>query len=201
MQRTNIISDLMKEGAERASKAFSKLINKEVKIVLFNTAIKDLKSFKPKFGSEELVTGIYLPIEGELKGAILLIFKKEEGLNLAKFLGEKITSTPSSAEFSALDISVLKEVGNILAGNYLTVLSNASKINVNAAIPRFNYDVISAVLKDIQEGYTGNLKLESALGVKFLSAIGLAAVEGYLLTLFEKESVEVLNGALVESKS
>ena len=118
----NKLQEINKEAALNTSAALKKLIGQPVSVVISKPEVKDVKELSPTIGAEEIVAGVYLPISGDIQGAALLIFPKETTFTLSDLLVRRPPGT--TQELTELDKSALKEVGNIITGNYFTVLGN-----------------------------------------------------------------------------
>jgi len=104
--------------------------------------IEDLSSVAELMGgSEKIVSGVYLQVLGDARGGIFLIFPDESSKALLKLLlkGEE-------DPLSEMGMSTLKEVGNILASAYLSVLGNMLDITLIPSIPSLAHDMVGAVV-------------------------------------------------------
>ena len=98
----------------------------------------------------------------------------------------------TTRKLSGLDKSALKEVGNILSGNYLAVLSNMMKIKIIEHIPSFSFDMFGAVISQIITKFAQ--KVEEALVVEIEFIFEPTILRGYFLMLFELEKIEKILG-------
>ena len=89
------------------------------------------------------MAGIYLAIEGDITGSIMFLLEK----HAAKHLVEKLTGMVSEGEeFSEMDYSALKEVGNIMTGAYLNSLSSITNLVISPSVPDLTVDMAGAIL-------------------------------------------------------
>lgn len=186
MNIENIFQEINKIAAVNTSKALSKLIDRSVSIEIPNAEVKKVENLSPIISPEEITVGIYLPITGDVKGAALLIFSKEAAFTLSDLLVKRAPGT--TRKLSELDKSALKEVGNILSGNYLAVLSNMMKIKIIEHIPSFSFDMFGAVISQIITKFAQ--KVEEALVVEIEFMFKPTILKGYFLMLFELEKIE-----------
>ncbi|GAA4700913.1 chemotaxis protein CheC [Brevibacillus fulvus] len=141
----DVLREVGNIGAGHAATALSKLIQKEidmkvpqVKIITFDE-IADAVG-----GAEELVVAIFLRVEGECPGNMFFIVDLGSARNLLKQL---IGMEESQEEMlSELEISALHEIGNILAGSYLSSLSDFTKLNLQPSVPALAIDMAGAIL-------------------------------------------------------
>lgn len=151
-QFSHIQLDVLREigniGAGNAATSMAKLINKKidmqvpsVKIVAFDEVMELIG------GPEELIAAVFIRIQGQAPGTVYFILTKKE----AEYLVREITS---DKEFSLvgdkgpseLAISALQEVGNILAGSYLSALADFTNINMQPSVPSLSIDMAGAIL-------------------------------------------------------
>ncbi|MDA7978635.1 MAG: chemotaxis protein CheC [Pirellulales bacterium] len=94
---------------------------------------------------EEMLTIIALTLEGELGGQIILTFDEENGRQLAATLLNRELNL--EGDWSALEISALKETGNILACAYVHTISELIGKNLIPSPPHFIQDFGASVLQ------------------------------------------------------
>ncbi|HHU70260.1 MAG TPA: chemotaxis protein CheC [Thermoanaerobacterales bacterium] len=142
--------DILKEvgniGAGNAATALAQLINKkitmrvpEVNIMSFDEIIDVVG------GPENMVAGIYLRFMGGIDGNILFIIPYRNTLNLLDIIfGEK--KRDLFCEFDPIERSALAEIGNILAGSYLSAISSLTKMLLKPSVPALAIDMAGAIL-------------------------------------------------------
>jgi len=193
MNTKNKFQEVSKLAAVNTSEALSKLIDRVVSIEFSSAEVKKVENLSPIINPEEITAGIYLPITGDIKGAALLIFPKETAFTLCDLLVKREPGT--TRKLSELDISALKEVGNILSGNYLAVLSNMMKIKIIEHIPSFSFDMFGAIISQIITKFAQ--KVEEALVVEIEFIFKPTILKGYLLMLFEIEKIKKTLGLTI----
>ena len=186
------LKEISKMAAKNASKSLAKLIGQEAEVGIFKAEVKKVEEIKPVVGPEEIVAGIYLPVTGEAKGAALLIFPKETALKLSDLLSRRPVGT--TRKLTELDESALKEVGNILSGNYFTVLSNLLQIKIIEHLPNFSLDMFGAIVGQIITKFVQ--KAEKALVFEIGFTFKPVTLKGYFLLLFEVEEINAILSAL-----
>lgn len=138
----DFLRELSNIGVGHAATALSQLIGRQVGMRVPKVTIVDLPSVPELMGgSEKIVSGVYLQVLGDARGGILLIFPDESSKALLKLLlkGEE-------DPLSEMGMSTLKEVGNILASAYLSVLGNMLDITLIPSIPSLAHDMVGAVV-------------------------------------------------------
>ena len=175
------LQEINNQAALSASGALSKLIGRQVKMNITMADIRNIGELSPIIAPEEIVAGVYLPVTGEIAGAALLIFPKESAFNLSDLLVRRELGT--TRKLTGLDESALKELGNIVCGSYLTVLSNALQVKTIGQVPSFSFDMFGAIVSQIITAFAQ--KSEKALVVEIEIIFELKALKGYFLLLLE----------------
>ncbi len=175
------LQEISNQAALNASGALSKLIDRPVKMNITMADVRNVEELSPVIDPEEIVAGVYLPVTGEITGAALLIFPKETSFKLSDLLVRREPGT--TRKLTALDKSALKELGNIVCGSYLTVLSNALQVKTIGQVPSFSFDMFGAIVSQIITAFAQ--KSEKALVVEIEIIFELTALKGYFLLLFE----------------
>jgi len=188
----NKLQEVNEQAAVNASEALSKLIDRQVEVEISRTEVKKVEDLNPLIGPEEMVAGIYLPVTGDINGAALLIFPKETAFVLSDLLVKREPGT--THKLTELDTSALKEVGNIISGNYLTVLSNVLQIKIIEHIPNFSFDMFGAIVSQIISDFAQ--KTQKALVIEIEFTFKPETFKGYFLLLFEVEQFKAMLGSL-----
>ncbi len=189
----NKLQEVNEQATVNASEALSKLIDRQVEVEISKTEVKRVEDLSPLVGPEEMVAGIYLPVTGDISGAALLIFPKETAFALSDLLVKREPGT--THKLTELDKSALKEVGNIISGNYLTVLANVLQIKIIEHIPNFSFDMFGAIVSQIITDFAQ--KTDKALVIEIEFTFKPETFKGYFLLLFEVEQFKAILGSLV----
>ncbi|HEX9024609.1 MAG TPA: chemotaxis protein CheC [Geobacteraceae bacterium] len=97
--------------------------------------------------------GINLRITGDAEGDILIVFTRQNAAQIVDSLLSRDSS--AGAVFSEMEISCLKEVGNILASAYLNALGERLKMTLVPSVPELAMDM-SGGATDIFPAKPGN---------------------------------------------
>ena len=105
---------------------------------------------------EETVVGIYLELESDIGGSMMFLLKMES----AYYLVNRLMGRPDdyAGEFNEMDLSAIKEIGNIISGSYLSALSGMTKMVITSSVPYLAIDMAAAILSipAIQFGQYGD---------------------------------------------
>ncbi|WP_010093397.1 chemotaxis protein CheC [Ornithinibacillus scapharcae] len=144
--------DALKEigniGAGNAATSMSKLIQKKVDMVVPSI---DIVAFDEVMdlvgGADNLIVSILFEIQGDAPGMVYLLFSAEEAESLVKQMTRNNAISLFSAEKdNEIAFSALGEAGNILAGSYLSALSDFTNINMQPSVPHISIDMAGAIL-------------------------------------------------------
>jgi chemotaxis protein CheC len=181
--------DVLKEvgniGAGHAATALSKLLDKPVDMQVPNVRMVPFEEISESVGgSESVVVAIFLRVEGETPGNMFFILS----LSSAKKLLRNLVGIEVQDEehYSEMELSALNEIGNILAGSYLTSLADFTKLYMSPTVPSLAIDMAGAILSyGLQQyGQMGDHAL--FIDTKFLD--GQDAIEGHFFLIPDPES-------------
>ena len=145
----NMQFDVLKEigniGAGNATTALSKMLNAKVDMKVPKIDLLEFKDLSEIIGgAENIVVGILLTLEGDIDGMIMFILEKESAHNIVNLLMNGM-SVPSE-ELNEIELSALQEIGNIIAGAYLSSLSTLTNMTITSSVPYMAIDMAGAIL-------------------------------------------------------
>ena len=158
-QYFDVLKEIGNIGAGNATTALSQMMQCKVDMTVPQVRLLEFKEVGEMMGGEEtLMAGIYLGIEGDITGSIMFLLEKQT----ARHLVDKLTGMEMEGdEFSEMEFSALKEVGNIITGAYLNSLSSLTNLVIYPSIPDLTMDMAGAILSvpAIQFGEVGDKML------------------------------------------
>jgi chemotaxis protein CheC len=152
-------------GAGNAATALAGILNRridmsvpEAKIVPFNTIVNLLE------GPETVVAGTLIDVSKDLNGYVLLVLKLRDAAEIMKLaLGsdestDDICERALSTGLGEIEISVMLEVSNILAGSFLSAISSMTGLSIVPSTPQLSIDMLGAIMSivAIQYGQSGD---------------------------------------------
>lgn len=140
----DVLREIGNIGAGNAATALSKMIAKRIDMDVPKVNILEFKDVAELVGGAETeVVGIYFKVTGDISGSIMFLLEH----NSAKLLTSLLMSEDSGNEpLNEMEISALQEVGNILAGSYLSSLSSLTGLKMMVSIPSLASDMAGAIL-------------------------------------------------------
>jgi chemotaxis protein CheC len=189
--------DVLKEvgniGAGHAATALSKLLDKPVDMLVPTVRMVPFEDISSSVGgSEQVVIAIFLRVEGETPGNIFFILSQESAKKILRNLvGIEVEN---EYFYSEMEISALNEIGNILAGSYLTSLADFTNLYMTPTVPSLAIDMAGAILSYglLQFGEMGDQAL--FIDTKFLD--GIDEIEGHFFLIPDPESFQIIFSAL-----
>ena len=169
----------------------SQLLNTRIDMTVPRVKLMEFKEVGTTMGGEEqLVAGIYLAVEGDVTGSIMFIQKKESARNMvSKLMGME----PAGEEFNEMELSALKEIGNIITGAYLNSLSTLTNLVIYPSVPELCIDMAGAIMSvpAIEFGTIGDRIL--MIQTDFSDE---ADMSGYFILMPDEESYDRILHAL-----
>ncbi len=140
--------DVLKEigniGAGNATTALAQLLNQKVDMKVPKVALLEFSEVGEAMGGEEqLMAGIYQLVEGDITGSIMFLLEEKSARTLVSSL---MGTPPSEGEFSEMELSALKEIGNIITGSYLSSLSMLTNLKIVSSVPAISIDMAGAIM-------------------------------------------------------
>jgi len=189
--------DVLKEigniGAGNAATALAKILDKRVDMKVPQVRVMNFSEISNMLGGAEIeVVGILLEVEGDINGNIMFILDLESSRLLVNFLMGRPSKT--DLEYDEITLSTLKEIGNILAGSYLSALSNLTNLKIKSSVPGLAIDMAGAILSvpAIEFGKTSDV----VLYIENEFTDGCNSVKGNLFLIPDTESCNRLLQAL-----
>ena len=185
--------DVLKEigniGAGNATTALSEMINGKVDMSVPKVELLEFKDLSDMVGgAENIVVGILITLEGEINGMMMFIMERNSAYHLVNILMGK--SYDRFVEFTEMELSALQEIGNIIAGAYLSSLSTLTNIRIDASIPYMSIDMAGAILSvpAIEFGKVG----DKALIIETQFCKDDADLNGYFILIPTLETYDVI---------
>ncbi len=188
----DVLRELGNIGAGNATTALAQMMQCKVDMAVPQVKLLEFKELGELMGGEELImAGIYLGIEGDITGSIMFLLEKQAARHLvSKLMGGM---QPEGEEFSEIELSALKEVGNIITGAYLNSLSMLTNLVIYPSVPDLCVDMAGAILSvpAIEFGALGDRML--LIQTQFFDEMTL---DGYFILIPDLDSYGKILSAL-----
>lgn len=187
-QVTEHYFDVLKEigniGAGNAMTALSQMLQCKVDMRVPQVRLLEFSEIGAIMGGEEqIMVGVFLGVEGDITGSMMFLVEQKS----AKHLINKVMMgmAPEGDELSEMELSAMKEVGNIITGAYLNSLSSLTNLKIFPTPPAITVDMAGAILSvpAIEFGIMGDniLMIQS----QFFDEI---EIDGYFILIPDIES-------------
>ena len=142
--------DVLKEigniGAGNAVTALSKMVSKRIDMKVPKVNILEFKEVADLVGVPDvLVAGMYFGVKGDIDGSIMFLIDINSSKMLANLLLGK-NEIKEDKDLDEMELSALQELGNILAGSYLSSLSSLTGLSTGVSVPSIAIDMAGAIL-------------------------------------------------------
>lgn len=148
---TSVHLDVLKEigniGAAHAATALSDLLQKKVDMRVPKVEMVSFNDMMEMAGgSEKIVVGIFLRIEGDAEGSMFFVLPIEQANRFIRGLIHEPTFDFDNPPVSELGLSAMQEMGNILSGSYLSALSDFTGLKIYPTVPGLSVDMFGAII-------------------------------------------------------
>jgi chemotaxis protein CheC len=133
--RLDALREVANIGAGHAATALSTLTGTRIMISVPMVNIVPPGDFVPEIAPATEIVAVQMAMTGDIGGQTVFLLATPAGLRLAERMLRRTRGTSQS--LGVLEQSALKEAGNILAGAYLTALSEFLNMNLMLSPPTF----------------------------------------------------------------
>ncbi len=144
-QYYDVLQEIGNIGAGNATTALAQMLNTKVDMTVPRVLLLDFKDVGDMMGgAEQVMAGIYLQLTGDIDGSIMFLLEQKA----ARHLVNKLTMQEKGDDepFDEMELSALKEVGNIITGSYLNSLSMMTNMTLLPSVPAVTVDMAGAIL-------------------------------------------------------
>jgi chemotaxis protein CheC len=136
------LRELANIGSGTAATALSQMLARPIDVSVPTALALPLAEAVETVGDAELVvTGVVLPVFGDLEGLTVLLFEEHDANRICELLGVE----PGS-DFG---ISALAEIGNILCSSYLGAIVSMTGLGIEPGPPQTACDMLGAIVASV----------------------------------------------------
>jgi chemotaxis protein CheC len=152
----SLLEVMAQDGIHRAAEGFSGMMGKKVTVSQPRARLMPFTELPYALGGPESeAVGIYLQMQGQMSGQVMLALPYNKALELVDLLMEVPTGT--TQQMGSLERSALAEVGNITTSFFLNAISASSGLDVRPSPPAVIVDMIGAIV-DIIVATSGGVR-------------------------------------------
>ncbi|MCI9575680.1 MAG: chemotaxis protein CheC [Clostridiales bacterium] len=132
-------------GSGNAASALSCMLSRLVNIQVPKIRILDYNEVSDNFGGPEtLMVGLLLSMNGEVNGMMMFLLHKDFAhMTINSLLGSDLQDF---SEVGEMELSAIKEVGNIMAASYINAIASLTNLKINITVPDICIDMVGAIL-------------------------------------------------------
>lgn len=180
----DVLRELGNIGAGNATTAIAKLINARINMQVPKVELMEASKLGGAIcDEEETVVGIFLEVCNDISGSMMFLMRMDSAHIIVNKL--MMRDPDYNEPFDEMDLSALKEIGNIIAASYLSALSTLTNLRIQPSIPYIAVDMAAAILSvpAIQFGQYGDnaLFIETEFGDDLM-------MQGYFILMPEQDS-------------
>jgi len=139
------LSEIGNIGAGSAATALSGILSDKVTLSVPELQIIDVGGMaKILGGPENEVAGILVNMRNDVEGMLLFLLERDFVNLMSGVLLEK--GIEDFSEISEIDLSAMAEIGNILAGSYVSAISTLTGLDIRLSTPEIAVDMVGAIL-------------------------------------------------------
>jgi chemotaxis protein CheC len=136
------LRELANIGSGTAGTALSQMLGRSVDISVPTAFVLPLAEAVDAVGSpEEDVTGVVIPLQGELDAVVLLVFPVADAATLCGLLGVEAGTD--------VGLSALSEIGNILGASYVGAIGAMTGLDLDLTPPQTVTDMLAAIVSTV----------------------------------------------------
>ena len=188
----DVLAEIGNIGAGNATTAVADMLGLRIDMSVPQVQFLPVEEIGTSIGAEdEVIVGIMLGVGSDIDGSMMFLMDMES----AHHIVNRLMMRPDDymEDFDEMDLSAVKEVGNIIAGSYLSALSGLTGLTITPTVPFVAVDMAAAILSvpAIQFGMFG----DNALMIKTEFSAELQ-INGYFILMPEEESYEKILSSL-----
>jgi chemotaxis protein CheC len=144
-EQLSALERMSNTGMDRAAIALSQLMRRTIHLKVPRVMAVDVARVPELLGgAQQMAVGVYLQILGDARGNIMMVFTRENAIRMLEILLSR--DKTKGTLLTELELSALKEVGNILASAYLNALGEKLKMILIPSVPLLSFDMAGALV-------------------------------------------------------
>lgn len=186
----DVFREIGNVGAGNATTAVATMLNLKVDMHVPRVELLNIADFGTAIcPEEEVIVGILLELEGDVTGSMMFLMKLDSAHYLVNALMGGYGGSGDGDTFNEMETSAMKEIGNIIAGSYLSAIASMTNLKILASVPFLCVDMAASILSvpAIQFGQFGDnaLLIQTEFGDDQM-------IDGYFILLPEEDSYEII---------
>ena len=188
----DVLREIGNIGAGNATTAIAQMLGSRLNMQVPNVKLMEASQLGGAIcDEEETVVGIFLEVCNDISGSMMFLMRMDSAHVIVNKL--MMRDPEYNEPFDEMDLSALKEIGNIIAASYLSALSTLTSLRIQPSVPYIAVDMAAAILSvpAIQFGQYGDnaLFIETEFGDD-------VKMQGYFILMPEQDSYSKILSSL-----
>lgn len=188
----DVLREIGNIGAGNATTAIAQMLGSRLNMQVPKVELMEASKLGGAIcDEEETVVGIFLEVCNDISGSMMFLMRMDSAHVIVNKL--MMRDPDYNEPFDEMDLSALKEIGNIIAASYLSALSTLTNLRIQPSVPYIAVDMAAAILSvpAIQFGQYGDnaLFIETEFGDD-------VKMQGYFILMPEQESYSKILSSL-----
>ena len=146
-EQLDYLREMMNIGAGNASTALSQLLQCSLEMGIPEVHISAAPKVAEILGNPSLpFAGVRMDMIGNVRGSLFFVVPDKQKIDLIGIAEKAMFGKKKKGSYN--DLSALEEIGNILAGVYLTAIHDFCKLNIYHSVPTLAIDMIQSLLDE-----------------------------------------------------
>lgn len=149
---TDLQKDALKEvgniGAGHAATALSQLLNTKISLVEPRIDVVKFRDLAERVKHHNRsIAALHMYVRGDAPGQILVLFDREQATEfVSRFIRRVIGDITI---YDSIADSTLKELGNIVAGSYLSAIVHLTSTRLEPSVPTLSFGTVQATFESL----------------------------------------------------
>ena len=141
----DVLREIGNIGQGNAASSLSQMLSQTIDISVPTVKLLDFnESVEYLGGPENVVLGMLVGLKGDINGMMLYVLQKSFANSMLKAVfGKEINDL---TELDEMDLSFIREIGNIVAGSYVNAISSLTGLTIDISVPTISIDMAGAIL-------------------------------------------------------
>jgi chemotaxis protein CheC len=142
----DVLREIGNIGGGNAASALASILDEKVDMTLpnvritgFDQAVEDLG------GAETMTVSVLVSFSGEAEGMIVFLINMEDAKRIMSLLLGG-SAEDDDDELSDMELSAIKEIGNILAASYINSIASLTGLRIDVSVPYVAIDMVGALM-------------------------------------------------------
>jgi chemotaxis protein CheC len=205
-EQVDFLTEVMNIGAGNAVTALTQVLQCQADLVIPRVfIITEIKGLSILDSPSLPVVCARMGMVGDVSGGLFLIVPEKQKNDLIHLAEQAMTGTGQSwkagltnQESDDLKISVIAEIGNIVAGVYLTAIHDFCKLNIYHTVPTVATDMVQALLDESLVRLSRQVQHIIVIENEFM--VEEKRIRAFLVMIPSMESVNILVNSIGQAR-